>query len=307
MVVEERLPTVSVIIPALNAAEYLDESLAAIKAQTYENLIEIVVASGDPETGAAAGDAWVVENPSGTTPAALNLAITATTGDVVVRCDAQSILPPDYVELAVEILRQTGADVVGGMQVPVGYDDWSRAIAEAMKSPFGAGDARYRIGGEAGPVETVYLGVFRRETLERHGGFDESFERNQDYELNHRVITSGGMVWFDPRLKVSYRPRRSLRELAGQYLSYGRGKRHFARAHPGHLRPRQAAAPLLILALAASAIIGIWEPWILLLPAFYALALGIIGALTAASWWRVALALATMHLSWGLGFLLGPR
>ncbi|MDX1469799.1 MAG: glycosyltransferase family 2 protein, partial [Acidimicrobiia bacterium] len=216
-------PTVSVIIPARDAAETLPKTLRAINKQGYPDVVEVIVAAADAETARVAAEegARVVDNPFATTPAGLNLAIRASSGEVVVRCDAHAVLPPDYVSRAVETMARTGAENVGGMQVPVGTTPWEKAIAAAMSSPLGAGDARYRIGGKEGPAETVYLGVFRRETLERLGGFDERFLRAQDYELNHRIIGSGGLVWFDPELRVEYRPRGSLGSLARQYFQYG--------------------------------------------------------------------------------------
>jgi hypothetical protein len=179
-----------------------------------------------------------------------------------------------------------------------------------MASPFGAGDARHRIGGPAGPVETVYLGVFRRSTLERLGGFDVTFDRNQDYELNHRIRESGGLVWFDPELRVTYRPRGSLGALASQYFQYGQWKREFARRHPGSLRWRQLAPPFLVALLAGSIVAGLWWAPIWALPIAYLIALLLIGLAHLSRLGIAALgmsiALATMHLSWGLGFLTGP-
>lgn len=305
--VSDELPTVSVIIPARNAGEALRDALDSIARQTYPNVIEAIVAAADPETAAAASGAVVVDNPSGTTPAGLNRAFEKSTGDVIVRCDAHARLPEGYIERAVETLLRSGADNVGGMQVPVGETFWERAIAAAMSSPLGAGDARYRLGGDEGPVETVYLGVYRREALERLGGFDEEFTRTQDYELNHRIIASGGTVWFDPELRVEYRPRGSLSALARQYYEYGRAKRLFARRHPGSLRWRQLVPPAAVAALGASLVISVWWPWAFVALGVYALAVTIAGLATAPREGMAAFgsipALAVMHLSWGLGFL----
>lgn len=307
--VTSKLPNVSVIIPARGSAHLLPRALASIEAQTYPNVVEVVVAAADDASAdvAEAAGATVVRNETGTTPTGLNRAIAATHGEVIVRCDAQSVLPPDYIARAVETLIRTEAVNVGGMQVPVGETPWEQAIAAAMSSPFGAGDARYRIGGQEGPVETVYLGVFRRDALERIGGFDEAFTRTQDYELNHRLIETGGIVWFDPELRVQYRPRPGLARLARQYLDYGRAKRRFARTHPGALRWRQLVAPLLTLVLLASLVISIWLPLALLVALLYLIGLLVVGFTTGGNPLRVATALATMHLAWGWGFLTGNR
>ncbi|MGH8944785.1 MAG: glycosyltransferase family 2 protein [Acidimicrobiia bacterium] len=308
----ESSPSVSVIIPARDAAGYLRHTLEAIDAQTYPGIGEVIVAAADEETARVAAEAGaiVVPNPDGITPAALNRALQVATGQVVVRCDAHAVLPAGYVEQAVETMGRTGADNVGGMQVPVGETFWGEAIAAAMSSRWGAGDARYRIGGEEGPVETVYLGVFKRATLDRLGGFDEEFPRNQDYELNHRIIESGGVVWFDPGLRVEYRPRGSLRDLARQYFLYGRAKRQMARRHPGSLRWRQMAAPVLTGVMAASIVASLVWPWALVVPTVYVIGLEFAAAVTTKRpelSMATAAALATMHLSWGAGFLSAQR
>ncbi len=287
-------------------------AIDAIRDQDYPNVSSIVVATSDQDTSevARAHGASVVPNPSGRTPDALNLALAAGQAEIVARIDAHSLIPAGYLTHAVETLLATGADNVGGMQVPLGDHGWAKAIAAAMTSPFGAGDARHRIGGAAGPAETVYLGVFRRSTLERLGGFDERFDRNQDYELNHRIRESGGVVWFDPALRVTYRPRGSLGALARQYFQYGQWKREFARRYPGSLRWRQLAPPSLVVLLAVSIVAGLWWAPIWVLPVGYLVALLLIGLVKLPNLGGAALAmsaaLATMHLSWGLGFLIGP-
>lgn len=292
------------VIPARNAADTLPRALESVRSQDYREIVDVVVAAADEDTAAVADDVLLVMNPSGSTPTGLNLAIAASKGDVIVRCDAQSKLPVTYVSRAVETLDRTGAAVVGGMQVPVGETSWERAIAAAMRSRLGAGDARYRVGGEEGPVETVYLGVFRRDVLEAVGGFDESFTRTQDYELNHRVVQSGKTVWFDPELQVEYRPRGGLSALWNQYFAYGRAKRLFRAKHPGALRWRQLAPPLLVIGLGTALVASIWVPVALVIPVGYLAALLIAGLMNGSP--RSALALATMHLAWGLGFLSAP-
>lgn len=304
----ETLSTVSVIIPARDAEDSLPKALASIADQTYPNIIEVIVAVADePTKEVASGRAVIVDNPTGQTPTGLNLAIAAAKGDVIVRCDAHSILPEDYVSRAVATLIRTGAANVGGMQVPAGKTYWQRAVAAAMSSAAGSGDARYRIGGEEGSVETVYLGVFRREVLDELGGFNESFTRAQDYELNHRIIESGGLVWFDPELRVGYAPRSSLRALWRQYLDYGRARRRLSRLHPGSLRPRQVAAPTIVVALAGSLIATVLTAWAWVIPTIYATALLTAGLLSRDKGppLGTAMALATMHIAWGTGFLRG--
>ena len=315
-----RHPSVSVVIPARDAAATIGATLDAVLAQEYPGELEVVVADGSAASDMA--DAirrgWpsvrVIPNPERVTPAGLNHAIRESGGEIVVRCDAHATLAPGYVRRAVETLRRTGAANVGGRQHPAGVTPFERAVAHALTTPLGSGNAAYRVGGAEGPVDTVYLGAWRRETLEAAGGFDATLLRNQDYELNWRLRQRGGTVWFDPALSVSYRPRGGIRALARQYFQYGRWKAAVLLQHPASLRPRQLAPPLLLLALIASTAAGLalFPPAALAFPLAYLLALT--GASIAVALRRrdgaallMPLALATMHLCWGAGFLWPAR
>lgn len=307
-------PRVSVIIPAREAAATIADAVTSALAQ--QAVDEVVVAAADPATRSAVERiddprVRVVGNPEGTTPAALNRALRHSTGDIVVRCDAHSVLPPGYVARAVELLESTGAANVGGRQVPRGTAPFERAVAMAMVSPVGAGDARYRLGGRPGPTDTVYLGVFRRSELEAVGGFDETLERNQDYELNWRLRQKVGVVWFDPELAVEYRPRSSPKALWRQYFDYGYWKRIVLRRHPGSLRWRQLAAPALVVGLGVSAALALFD-WrkAAMLPAVYAATTAGAGVADLVRRRDPAAllepaALWVMHLAWGSGFIAG--
>jgi succinoglycan biosynthesis protein ExoA len=314
-------PLVSVVIPARQAAADLAASVQAVLSQVPPPA-EVVIAVGPSTDDTAALAATlarehaptvqVVANPSGRTPDALNAAIAATRGSVVARVDAHAVLPPGYLAAAVETLRRTGAANVGGLQVPTADHGFARSVAAAMRSPFGTGGAAYRSGATAGPVDTVYLGVFRREALDAVGGYEPRFVRNQDAELNLRLQAAGYTVWLEPTLRVTYRPRGDVRSLAGQYLQYGRWRRATVRTHRGSLRPRQLAAPGLVLGLvgagAGSTVVGSLWP-VAVVAGGYLAAVAVAGALAApdaAGWPGTVVALATMHLGWGVGFLLGP-
>ena len=316
------------VIPVRNEARAIRAAIASCLRQRYDGRLEVVVADGmstdgtrDVVTEIMAADARVrlVDNPDLVTPAALNRGIAAASGEVIVRCDAHAELPPGYVIRAVAQLAATGAANVGGVQRAVGTTIASRAIAMAMSSPVGVGDARFRYGGKPGPVDTVYLGVFRRKAIERIGLFDETLVRNQDYELNHRLRAAGETVWFDPELQVTYAPRTSLRGLARQYFDYGVGKRRMLRRHPDALRWRQLAPPALMVGLAASAGLAAAGWWQLgaVIPGAYAATLAAGTAVEVVRRRDLAAflfpaAVATMHVAWGAGFLvelarLGPQ
>ncbi len=312
-------PPVSVVIPARNEEEALPRALDAVLAQDYPGTVEIVVADGSD--GPAMAEmvrarypaVRLVANPDRIIPAGLNRAVAAAAHAVIVRCDARSELPPDYVSRAVVTLARTGAANVGGRQCPEGRSAFTRAVALAMTTPPGAGRARYRLGGAEGPADTVYLGVFRRGALEAAGGFDERLARNEDYELNWRLRRRGRTVWFDPALRVAYRPRGSFGALARQYLANGRWKAAVLRRHPRSWRWRQLAPPALLLGLAASGVLALAGRTGAgaALPAAYLLALACTGAWSAVRRREPAAlllppVLATMHLSWAVGFLAAP-
>ena len=328
------MPPVSVIIPARDAEATLACALESVLAQDYAGGFEVIVADGSEgaETGELVRqrfpEARVVPNPGREIPCGLNCALRVARHPIVARCDAGAVLPAGYLTRAVGTLLRTGAVNVGGRQDSVGETWFERAVALATSTPLCAGDARYRIGGAEGPVDTVFLGVFRRDAV---GGFDEAFLRNQDYELNWRLRERGGMVWFDPVLVVGYRPRGSLGGLARQYFDYGRWKRVMLARHPRSLRFRQVAPLLLLAALAVSAGLGaaggviaagalapavVPTTGALLLNAAMVSPLGYGLFLFAAS---IALGLhlrclealllpvvaATIHLAWGAGFFVG--
>lgn len=314
-------PAVSVVMPVRNEERSLAGSVEAVLSQDYPGAYEVVIAHGPSVDGTArevarlvASDERVraVENPSGLTPAALNLAVAAAAGDVLVRVDGHSLIPPGYVRRAVTTLRSTGADNVGGVQQAVGTTPFERAVAAAMSSAFGVGDARFHYGGRPGPADTVYLGAFRRSALERVGGYDEELPRAQDADLNHRIRASGGVVWFDPELRVRYLPRGNLRALARQYRTSGAWRRRVVQKDPTSLRWRQLVPPASLLGVVGGCLVGVSGRRIgWLAPAVYGGALAVATAvagrdLDPTSRLRLPLVFATMHGSWGLGFLSGP-
>ncbi|GAA1150743.1 hypothetical protein GCM10009577_87460 [Streptomyces javensis] len=317
-----QLPAVSVIMPVLNEERHLRNAVRHILEQEYDGEMEVVIALGPSadrtdeiaaELVAEDPRVHTVPNPTGRTPAALNAAIKASRHPVVVRVDGHGMLSPDYIATAVRLLEETGAQNVGGLMHAEGENDWEKAVAAAMTSKIGVGNAAFHTGGEAAPAETVYLGVFRREALEQQGGYNEEFIRAQDWELNFRIREAGGLIWFSPELKVSYRPRPNVRALAKQYKDYGRWRHVVARFHQGSINLRYLAPPTAVVAIAAGIVLGAAvTPWGFVIPGGYLAAI-VAGSLPAgkglpvAARLRIPVALATMHMSWGWGFLTSPR
>lgn len=309
-------------MPVLNEERYLRTAVQHILEQDYAGELEVVIALGpsDDRTDEIAAElvaenprVRTVPNPTGRTPAGLNAAINASRHPIVVRVDGHGMLSAGYVATAVRLLEETGAANVGGIMHAEGENAWEEAVAAAMTSKIGVGNAAFHTGGSAGEAETVYLGVFRREVLEQQGGYNEEFIRAQDWELNFRIRQAGGKVWFSPELLVSYRPRPNVRALAKQYRNYGRWRHVVARYHSGSINLRYLAPPTALVAIAAGTVAGVvLTPWALVIPGGYLAAITV-GSLpagrgrSARARAQIPLALATMHMSWGWGYLSSPK
>jgi len=263
------VPLVTVLVPARNEEVDIATCLRAILAQDHpHDRMEIVVVDGGSldhtadraRAVLAAGDIdWrLVDNTAGTTPSNLNVGLGIASGDVICRIDARSIIPPEYVRLCVELLEsRPDVAVTGGAQIAVPLDETSRSIgvARALNNRFVMGGSRYRAGAGSGSADTVYLGAFRTDRLRAAGGWDEVMLTNQDYELNRR-LGRDGLVWFDARLRVDYRPRRTMGDLWSQYHRFGCWKVRYWR-HSGD-RPQARQWGRLLIALSGlSAILAV--------------------------------------------------
>jgi len=330
-------PPVSVVMPVRNEERHLAESVRHVLGQDYPGEFELVLAVGPSadrteriaaELAAAEPRLTVVPNPTGQIPAALNAAVGAARHAVIARVDGHAMLPPGYLRTAVATLAETGAADVGGVMAADGETPFQQAVAWAMTSKAGVGSASFHTGGGAGPALSVYLGVYQRAAIEQAGGWDEGMLRAEDWDLNYRIRMRGGQVWFTPALRVTYRPRASVRTLASQYFHYGRWRRVIVREHPEtasfrYLAPPGAAALVfggLFLGVAGlGALAGRPAPagiyWLtagFAIPLIYAAGVTAAGILLsrgvpAKVRIRIPLALGAMHLAWGTGFLTSPR
>jgi len=321
-------PAVSVIIPVLNEERFLKQSVQAILNQNYSGQLEIILALGPSkdQTNVIAQELAkdqrikLVENPSGRTAAALNNAIKNSNFDIIVRLDGHAIVDSNYIKNAVKTLVESGADNVGGLMKAEGTNAFEKSVAAAMTSKFGVGNAPFHVGGKSGEVDTVYLGTFRKSALERVGYFDESFTRAQDWEMNYRIRKTGGKIWFNPDLVVSYRPRKNLLQLAKQYFEYGQWRKQVTKTYPETVSMRYLAPPITVSGLIAGIIMVLFSKildinwlqigWLaplvyltVILLAFLSIGskIGLLSRL------YLLLVLPTMHLSWGVGFLKGSK
>lgn len=309
------LKSVSYIMPVLNEEAHLAAAVRSIFEQEQVGPTEVILALGPStdNTDAVAAelaekyDVVLVDNPTGKTPAGLNAAIKAAKHDVVVRVDAHSELSPGYTKLAVEILNNAAADTsykggpianVGGVMRAIGTTDFQKAVAYAYTSRVGLGGGNFHVGGKAGPSDSVYLGVFRRDLLLEVGMFDERMIRGQDWQLNLRFREAGYTVWFDPRLEVSYYPRSSVGRLAKQFFDTGIWRALITKMAPTKANLRYFIPPLLVVA----TLFGF--PFGLYMFGIAVVAFSAEGLSTKTRLWLLV-ALPVMHYSWGAGFIRG--
>ncbi|MBF4609188.1 glycosyltransferase family 2 protein [Curtobacterium sp. VKM Ac-1393] len=326
------LPGVSYVMPVLNEVTEVRAAVASLLDQDYAGVFEVILALGPSidgtnelvaEMSAADPRIRAIDNPVGSTPAGLNVAIKASVHPVVVRVDAHSVLPADYTRIAVRTLLESGADNVGGIMRAEGRSPFERAVALAYGSRVGLGGTPHHVGGTAGPAETAYLGVFRRDRLFEVGLFDEGIKRGQDWELNRRLRQTGGTVWFTPELVVTYRPRPSLKRLVRQFVATGLWRGELARRFPANNGLRYFVPPAMVAAMAVGIVAGIvgvvgaalaspvaWAMLGFAVPAVYLLFV-IVGSLAVARRSGVAtflwllVVLPCIHVGWGLGFIIG--
>ncbi len=314
-------PLVSVFIPSRDSADTIVECVQAISAQDYAGDIEVVIAEADDPVAllelvqSAHPNILVVPNPEKLIVPGLNAAIAAASGQYLVRCDAHNVLPPNYVRIVMETLQDTGAATVGGRQFAIGIKPVQRSIALAMNIFAGSGGAIHRSNrAQEGPADTAFLGAFNRAVLEEVGGFNPYYIRNEDYELNYRFRSNGYTVWYRPDLIVRYYARSSIRRLVVQYFKYGRSKSRLVIDYPRSTKLRHVAAPLLVCSLivaAVLAVLGLALPLAVLLAVYGVFILGatldnLVRRRDPAAL-LLPVALLTMHLSWGIGFLLPAR
>jgi succinoglycan biosynthesis protein ExoA len=321
------MPSVSIIIPCYNEQDTIGNLLEAIYAQTFPRTdLDVVIADGMSKDRtraliAAFSDTHpdlhitVTDNLIRSIPAALNCALKQAQGEIIVRLDGHSHPYPDYVERCVANLQAGLGENVGGIwEINPGAQTWmAQSIAAAAAHPLGVGDALYRRTGKAAYVDTVPFGAFKRELLALVGFFDETLLTNEDYEFNARIRKSGGKVWLDPCIRSVYFARPTLASLARQYSRYGFWKWRMLRRYPETLRWRQGLPPLFVLSLIVGAVLAILVPFfrialaveisiylVILVAAGVQSALHQKKALLAVG---LPLAIVTMHIAWGTGFL----
>jgi GT2 family glycosyltransferase len=256
----------------------------------------------------------LLANPRRVTAAAVNIGVENATGEVIILLGAHGYVARDFITQSVRYLHQTGASCVGGPIHGVSQSITGKAIALAMSSPFGVGNALFRYARHEQYVDTVAFGAYRRKVFHKLGLFDETFVYNEDDEFNSRLRERGGLIFLTPAIQSFYYARSSLRELWRQYFHYGMGKvrvilkhRHVAMAR--HFVPFVFVSTLLVSSLLGQLDSRWWRLFLSVLGSYVATSLLISLSISARKGWRylpvLPAAFACLHSAYGLGFLLG--
>jgi glycosyltransferase involved in cell wall biosynthesis len=315
------LPTISIIVPVRNEATYIDKSLSPILNQDYPAACtEIFVVDGMSADGTRENiqreadkltNLHLLENPELIVPTALNRAIRQASGEIIIRVDGHCEIAPDYVRQCVHHLQTSGAEGVGGPIETIGETKAAQAIALAMSSWFGMGGSAFRtIKDRAKWVETVPFAAYKRETIEKIGLYDEELVRNQDDEYNYRLLKQGGKILLTPDIRSRYYSRGSLRKLWRQFYQYGFWKVRVMQKHPRQMRLRQFVPFLFVLSLILTTLLPIgWGMLALILLAYLLADIATSTGIAKEHGWdyfpALLLAHPTMHVAYGLGFLVG--
>jgi glycosyltransferase involved in cell wall biosynthesis len=323
------MPDISFVIPFRNEEAFLHQTLKSVAEQDLGDVSAEVLLVDGASTDASREviepflansnnrlTFRLLDNPSRTTPFAFNIGIAAATSDIIGFGGAHTKYPPRYLSRAVELLRESGADVVGG-----GHDQFvtnetgvlAAAITCLYQSPMGAGVAAYHRRTTPGFVDTVYGGFYRRQVFARVGGFNEKLTRNQDNELNARVCNAGFRILFHPELSTSYVQKTDFKTFIRRGTIFGRYHPITWRTNPRSFRLRHATPAAFLLYLVVLAVSAIVRPvpWWLLAPAATYLGLLVYSAVQLRKRVGVAPAIVTIpvfslfHLSYGLGTWIG--
>lgn len=316
-------PFVSVLVPIYNEERFVGPCLKALRAQDYPpDRYEVIVIDGGSQDSSVdvvkeVAHGWpnlvLAFNTERTIPKSLNLGLSLSRGDVVMRVDGHTIVAPDYMSTSIRHSTETGADNVGGRMRPVGIGFVGRSVAVAMSTPFG-GPGKYHYSEQRQWVDTVYLGAYRREALVKLGGWDPGLPVAEDYDLNFRLRRTGGTVLLSPDIRSDYHCRDSWRALIVQQFRYGRYKAWVLRKHGRlsslrHFPPPLFAATVLLAPLAGWFVPGLWALWLLTVGSYAVCSLGFSVAAAAENGWSYLFSLPgvylAMHLSNGWGFWAG--
>ena len=320
---------VSVICPIYNEEKYIAKCIDSILSQDYpQDSIEVLFIDGMStdntrnivsEYSGKHRQIHLLDNPHRIVPYAMNIGIKAATGDVIVRLDGHAEYPSDYISSSVHYLDTLPeAENVGGICItlPCNDSNTAYAIAIALSHPFGMGNSLFRTGAkDIHKVDTVPFGCFHKSLFERIGKYDTELTRNEDDELNGRIIKNGGSIYLIPELKIKYYSRDKISKVRRMFYQYGLYKPLVNKKLGSPATARQFVPLLFLLGIVLGGILSVFSIYIMYtyfaVLALY-LAIGLfIGCKYAVKYRRPMLTLlmpyvfANVHLSYGYGYLRG--
>jgi succinoglycan biosynthesis protein ExoA len=273
-------PSVTVAIPTLNEADYIEKLIYNFQTTQYPNLVEIIIADGGSIDGTqdivrriATTDSKIIaiDNPQRIQAAGLNRAAEVATGEIFLRADAHTEYAHDYIEKCVNALRQSAAINVGGAQRFIAKNKFQAGIAIAARSSLVSGRAKYRDPNYIGYAETVYLGCFWRDIFNQVSGYNPNLAINEDGDLNIRLskyasqnlnIDPNKAIFISSEIRCWYYPRPTLNHSISQYFKYGRARRVSSSNH-SPLSPVNIRGQIPFLSLAIFLVVAIMSIFIL--------------------------------------------
>ncbi|MGO1368553.1 glycosyltransferase [Senegalia sp. (in: firmicutes)] len=261
-------PYVSIIIPVYNEEKYIEECIRSLDNQSYpKDKLEILVVDGmstdrtlekvNKLSNELNINIKVIENTKRIAPTAMNLGIKNSTGDIIIRIDGHAYAHSDFISTSVKLLREKEVACVGGPIETISQNFVGESIALAMACPFGVGNSLFRYSKKEKYVDTLAFGAYKREVFEKIGCFDEELVRNQDDELNFRLIKSGEKILLSPKIKSYYYSRSSLKKLWKQYFQYGYWKVRVIQKHKMPSSIRQLVPMTFVISLLGSVILSL--------------------------------------------------
>ncbi len=317
---QEFSPFVSVLIPIRNEGLFIKRCIQAVLGQDYpSDKVEILIADGMSDDGTSellqdwagqAANRYVFQNPGKVVPTGLNILIPKAKGEVIIRVDGHCVIAPDYVSNCVRHLLQNRVDGVGGPMRSIGEDLISQVTALAMSSKFGVGNSSFRTEtGQTKLADTVPFPAYTRAIIEKVGLYDEELVRNQDDEYNYRIREAGGKILLAEDVRSEYYSRGSLKKLWKQYFQYGFWKVRVLQKHPRQMSLRQFVPLTFVLALILTLLSWGWLALLILLAAYLVANLAVSIITVSGQGLKklllLPLAFVIIHLSYGLGFLVG--
>ena len=313
-------PHISIIIPCLNEGDFIESCINSLIQGNYPSeLLEIIIVDGGSTDNTIkivnsinknGASIKILNNPKQIVPTALNIGVASSTYDIILLAGAHAIYDANYISQSVKTLLNEKCSSVGGVITPTARTFTGKAIAIGTSSKFGIGNAKYRYAKEKQESDTVFAGCMRKESINRIGGFNEAWVKNQDYEFNHRLRDKVGPIILDPQVKCQYFCRENISSLAKQYFSYGYWRFNTLKQHPNSFTVRQAAPLALFSALTISLVLLILNSNLgLIFPLFY-----LVSTIIASIWISISnnvlkyivilpIIFITLHLSWAMGFV----